>query len=199
MQRTNAAALALVATMNSFAFDWVLRQRVGVHVSIYILSESPLPIVSRGAESFLAHGCLRLCCNHPGFALLWRDQLGYRWAESSPHPTWPALARETDRWELRAAMDAVVALGYGLNRKEYERVLGTFSHKSFPAAPELCLAAFDELVQIGLGAFCRRHDPYWNAPLVSELARPIIDPPVSPAPQRGSRRGKSHTIESDKG
>jgi hypothetical protein len=197
MQRTNATALALVATMNSFGFDWVLRQKVGVHVSIYILADLPLPKFSKTADAFLAHGCLRLCCNHAGFAPLWRDQLGSAWSEIAPEREWPAISGELDRWQLRAAMDAVIARGYGLSRTEYERVLGSFSHKSFPAAPDLCLAAFDELARIGMAAFCRRYDPYWNVPLVTLLAQPIIDLPVTPVPQRGLQRSKSHTIASD--
>jgi hypothetical protein len=187
MQRSDAAALTLVATMNSFTFDWVLRQKVGVHVSIYILSELPLPRLSKGTKAFLAHGCLRLCCNHAGFAALWRDQLGDAWSEASPESTWPAISAETDRWRLRAAMDAVVALAYGLNRAEYERVLGSFSHKSFPTAPGLCLEAFDELAHVGMAPFCDRHDPYATAPLVDALSRPIIDLVATPAPRRDAQ------------
>jgi hypothetical protein len=91
-------------------------------------------------------------------------------------------------------MDAVVASGYGLSRAEYTRILGSFSHKSFPAAADLCLAAFDELARIGLGAFCHLHDPYRDVPLVAALAQPIIDLPAAPAPQRGLLHGKIHTV-----
>ncbi len=34
--RPNAAALSLVGIMNSFAFDWLLRQKATIHVSLYI-------------------------------------------------------------------------------------------------------------------------------------------------------------------
>ena len=56
---------------------------------------------------------------------------------------------------------------YGLDRAQYERVLASFSHKSFPAAPVLCLAAFDELGRVGLTQFCRDRDPYYDIPLVT--------------------------------
>jgi len=189
MQRTNAAALMLVSMMNSFAFDWVVRQKVGVHLSIYILSELPLPRLLAGSEAFLAHGCLRLCCNDASFAPLWRDQLGTTWSELSPQYSWPALPAESDRWQLRAAMDAIVAHGYALSRPEYERILDCFSHKSFAAAPSLCLAAFDEYVRIGHDAFSCRHDPYSDTPLVTTLAQPIIDLPRAPA-KRGRSAGR---------
>ena len=81
-------------------------------------------------------------------------------------------------------MDAVVAHGYALTRKDYQRILRSFSHKSFTAAPSLCLAAFDELEQTDWDAFCHRHDPYCDVPLVTTLAQPIID-----LPQAHSQRG----------
>ncbi len=198
MQRANAAALMLVSIMNSFAFDWVVRQKVGVHLSIYILSELPLPRLLGGARAFLAHGCLRLCCNDIGFALLWRDQLGAAWSEALPSHSWPVLPAESDRWELRAAMDAVIAHGYALTRAEYERILSCFTHKSFVAAPRLCLSAFDELARIGQEAFCRLHDPYHDVPLVTGHAQPIIDLSCAPEQRRKPRHKGAGTRAADR-
>ena len=45
-------------------------------------------------------------------------------------------------------------------------------------APELCLAMFDELKAIGLDAFTKKHDPYWDIPLNENLPKPVIDLPV---------------------
>jgi hypothetical protein len=168
--RPNAAALSLVALMNSFCFDWLLRQKASVHVSLYILSELPVPELAPAADRFLAHACLRLCCNHRGFAPLWQEQLG-----GSPRRTWPALPLEADRWRLRAAMDCVIALAYGLSRAQYGHVLTGFSHKSFPEAPTLCIAAFDELIASGVATFCRDHDPHCELPLIMAPARPVLE------------------------
>jgi hypothetical protein len=172
--RPNAAALSLVGVMNSFPFDWLLRQKAAAHVSLYILSELPAPELAADADRFMAHACLRLCCNHRGFAALWHEQLGDAWQEPAPRRSWPVLAAEADRWRLRTAMDAVVAQAYGLSRAQYERILDSFSHKSFPAAPELCIAAFDELEGKGLTVFCRDHDPYFDIPVVAKFAQPVI-------------------------
>lgn len=79
---------------------------------------------------------------------------------------------------MRAAIDAVVADAYGLSRDQYAHVLSTFSHKSYPKAPQLCLARFDELKSIGLEAFARKYDPYWDIPLNENLPQPVIDIPV---------------------
>jgi hypothetical protein len=172
--RTNAAALALVALMNSFPFDWVLRQKAAAHVSIYILLDLPAPRFQTEASRFLSHSALRLCCNHAGFASLWREQLGDARHEKASRRVWPAIEADADRWRLRVAMDAVIAHAYGLSRDQYERVLAGFSHTSFPSAPALCLAAFAELADIGIARFCRRHDPYFDIPLVTTRARPVL-------------------------
>ena len=89
-QRPNATALTLVAVMNSFAFDWMLRQKAAAHVSLYILTELPSPVLSPSADRFLAHASLRLSCNHRGFLPLWREQLG----EASKPCSWPAVPAE---------------------------------------------------------------------------------------------------------
>ena len=88
------------------------------------------------------------------------------------------LADDDDRWAVRAAIDAVVADAYGLSRDQYEHVLSTFSHASYKKAPELCLARFDELKKIGLEAFTKKHDPYWDIPLNENLPQPVIDLPI---------------------
>ena len=168
-RRPNASALSLLGIMNSFAFDWLLRQKSASHVSLYILADVPCPRLAPEADRFLAHASLRLSCNHVGFAPLWREQLAGVWRGS-----WPVIAEEAARWKLRAAMDAVVAEAYGLNRADYARILAGFSHKGFPRAPALCLAAFDALVANGLAAFCRKHDAYHDIPLVASRAQPVI-------------------------
>jgi hypothetical protein len=150
-QRPNAAALTLVAVMNSFAFDWMLRQKAAAHVSLYILAELPSPLLTPIADQFLAHAALRLSCNHRGFLPLWREQLG----DVSKPCSWPAVPAEDLRRRLRGAIDAVVANAYLLDRADYEHILGNFNHRSFMRAPEFCLAAFDQLAATGLDAFCR--------------------------------------------
>jgi hypothetical protein len=107
---------------------------------------------------------------------LWKEQLANAWREDGRNPwTWPVLEGNDQRWALRAAIDAVVADAYGLSRDHYEHVLSTFSHASYKNAPKLCLARFDELKKIGLEAFTRKYDPYWDIPLNENLPEPVID------------------------
>lgn len=170
--RSNATALVLCAIFNSFAFDWCIRRKIAASVSLFMLNGCPSPSLSVGAIRFLAHGALRLSCRHPGYASLWREQLG------------PAQAFPTDledRAILRARIDAVVAVGYGLARDDYRHMLTGFSHSANPSTPELCLAAFDSLMRYGADIFYRQHDPYADIPLVTKIAQPDNDSPTASA------------------
>ncbi len=102
-----------------------------------------------------------------------------RYLLCDPHPVLPlAVAAKRDGRGWRPTpIDAVVADAYGLSRDHYAHVLSTFSHASYKKAPELCLARFDELKSIGLDAFTKKHDPYWDIPLNESLPQPVIDLP----------------------
>lgn len=166
--RPNSVALVLLACANSYTFDWNLRQRGSANVNLFILDGCPIPPSAFTAprSKLLAHAALRLTCNHEGYAPLFREQLDER---ASTQRKWPALAGDDERWEVRAAVDAVVADAYGLSREHYAHVLASFSHKSHPKAGAKCLAAFDELQKVGLEVFAREHDPYGDVPLVFTL------------------------------
>jgi hypothetical protein len=175
--RKSAAALCVVAESSSFITDWLTRMLVGANVNLFIVNRVPL-VDSLFNSRLLVHNALRLTCNHAGYALLWREQLGDTWREATPPYTWPVLAGDDARWAVRAAIDAVVAQAYGLDRAQYAHVLSTFSHKSYPQAPALCLARFDELAEIGLEAFTKKWDPYWDVPLNEALPEAVIELPV---------------------
>lgn len=173
-RRPNVNSILISAVVDSYVFDWVLRLKSAAHVNLFILNGCPVPRLSAAAELVLVHCALRLTCNHAGYALLWEEQLGDAWREPTNSRKWPVLEGEAARWAVRAAIDAVVADAYGLSFDQYQHVLSSFSHKSYPKAPELCLAAFSELKQIGLDAFVRKHDPYWDIPLVRSLPQPVL-------------------------
>ena len=180
----NSDRLVLQATCSTFTSDWALRLRATANINLFLIRETPLPRLARNARPFLGHNALRLDCNHVGYAPLWKEQIGDTWREPDKQPfTWPVLAGDEDRWAVRAAIDAVVADACGLSREQYAHVLSTFSHASYLKAPEMCLACFDELKAIGLDAFTKKHDPYWDIPLNENLPQPVIDLPVAEAEQ----------------
>jgi hypothetical protein len=172
--RPNSAALHLLACANSFTADWIIRVKNASHVNLFILLNGRLPTVG-AAGAFLAHAAARLTCNHDGYSGLWQEQMAGAWRETKPSKAWPVLDGDDERWRVRAAIDAVVADAFGLSHAQYEHVLSTFNHKSYPKASALSLAMFDELRTIGLPAFTRRHDPYWDIPLNETLPQPLIE------------------------
>ncbi|BDA73998.1 unknown protein [Calothrix sp. PCC 7716] len=180
-QRASWKALTILAVANSFCFDILLRQRVQATINLFILNSTPIPIFKTRPQNsyiFLTHSALRLTCNHIGYFPLWQEQLGETWREPKPSFTFPVLATDDERWQVRAAIDAVVADAYGLNREQYTHILSTFSHKSYPKAPQLCLACFDELQSIGIEAFTKKYNPYWDIPLNENLPQPVIELPI---------------------
>ncbi len=72
------------------------------------------------------------------------------------------------------------------SRDQYARVVSTFIHTSYPIAPDLCLARFDERKSIGVDAFTKKHDPYRDIPLNENPPLPVIDlPGLTPAGEEG--------------
>lgn len=47
-------------------------------------------------------------------------------------------------------------------------------HKSYHQAPALSLAHFDQLTEIGLEAFTKKWDPYWDVPVNESLPEAVI-------------------------
>ncbi|MDR3703936.1 MAG: hypothetical protein P4L56_30085 [Candidatus Sulfopaludibacter sp.] len=201
-KRPNCEALAVEAILNAFPTDWCLRLKVATHASLFMLLSIPLPRINE-RRRFLSHAALRLTCNHAGYAALWKEQLGCEWREAQPLHRWPVLPDDQSRQDVRSAIDAAVAHAYGLTRAQYEHVLSTFSHRSHPGAPALCLGKFDEYAAIGAAAFTRKYDPYWDIPLVETLPQPVIElpgveahaeefalnpPPAASENRRGRRR-----------
>ncbi len=143
--RADADALVLCAVFNAFPFDWLVRQKASTHLSLYILDALPVPALDDTQRRFLAHAALRLSCTHAGYAALWREQIG------------GGRVQPESRWHLRARTDAMIADAYGLDRAGYQHVLASFSHRGWPGAPELCLAAFDTLKRTGIRVFCQQY------------------------------------------
>lgn len=187
-ERPTSAALAITALTNSFSFDWLLRQLVSANITFNFLDAVPVPNM-QPIRRFLVHTAVRLVCNHIGYEPLWKEQMGDAWREPTLPCIWPVLSGDAERLSVRACIDAVVARSYNLDRAQYDYILSTFSHSSYPQAPDLCLAAFDELAEIGLEAFCKKYDPYWDILLNNSLPQPVINLPIPGEQQPTGRRG----------
>lgn len=175
--RPHSHALFVCSVLNSFPLDFQARRVVQSNLGKVVLARVMWPSTWEDAKRlFLVHGGMRLVAINRCFASLWHEQVQLAWREGGENRfSWPVLAGDDERWEVRAAIDAVVADAYGLSRDQYAHVLSTFSHTSYKKAPELCLARFDELKNLGLEKFTRKYDPYWDIPLNESLPKPVID------------------------
>jgi hypothetical protein len=46
---------------------------------------------------------------------------------------------------------------------------------------------WDELHSLGLDAFTRKYDPYWDVPLVESLPKPVIELPLPSGREAGAQ------------
>lgn len=135
---------ALVGCLDSTAFDWQLRQRLGgITLNYFIVAEAALmkPGTGIGAVSALA---LRL----GGASVLHAEEwLARGRRDESWRRSWAITPRE--RLRLRCMLDALVAALYGLDRDDFAWILKDCDH---PAA------------NLSDKAFCRRLDPkgFWR-------------------------------------
>ena len=118
-----AYQLALCCVLNSFAYDFVVRNRItGINLNKFILDETPVPDLATTPFELSVIGA-RLCMVHEVFAGAWLKLL-----ESCPDlgdRPWKAhwAVDAADRLELRAMADAIVAHLYGLDEDQFRWIL----------------------------------------------------------------------------
>ncbi|MBK7923172.1 MAG: hypothetical protein IPJ95_05990 [Gemmatimonadetes bacterium] len=130
--RPPLGAALLLAHLNSFVFDWQLRQRLGgLHLTWHYLEETALYPPQWGmAMEGATTTALKLACNASQFSPMWLAHLG---RHRTPH--WALKARwaltESERLRLRCSLDAMSALMVGL---EFEDLKWLLSDCDLPSA-----------------------------------------------------------------
>ena len=108
--------LSLTAVFNSITFDFITRSRVtGLHLDYHVLEQNPLPRLSESAASAIVLVARKLCLTAPWFA---PGRLELQGGESERS----ALAG-SERLRLGAALDALVAVSFGLGFDELSRIM----------------------------------------------------------------------------
>jgi hypothetical protein len=115
--------LALCCVLNSFAYDFVVRNRMtGINLNKFILDETPVPDLARVPAQLSVIGA-RLCMVHGVFASAWLAMLE-TCLELGEKPWSSHWAIDpADRVELRAMSEAIVAHLYGLTEDQLRWVL----------------------------------------------------------------------------
>jgi len=106
--------------LNSFAFDFLARQRVTTSISMFIFYQLPVPRLTEGDRYFtdIVQGAAKLICTTPEF-----DELAQEVGLDS-HTS--GVTNEIERAKLRAELDGMIAHLYGLTEEEFSYILTTF-------------------------------------------------------------------------
>ena len=125
--------LYLAGLLNSYVFDWFIRQSVTAHVSFFFVYNTPAPrLTSRDAKAKpIIERAARLICTTPAF-----DDLA-KAVGLAPLPGPLPQAGEGDKQQygvtdpthrarLRAELDGLVAHLYGLTEAEFAHILSSF-------------------------------------------------------------------------
>lgn len=115
----------LAGVFNSMTFDFLIRQKVSTSLNYFYVYQTPVPtFADNELVSEIVKISARLSCTLEGFESIAKST-GVK----------PGILTIKERLELTAKLDALVAHQYGLSRKEYEYIIGTFD--SFEKDPTL--------------------------------------------------------------
>jgi hypothetical protein len=118
----HSVTLYLTSLLNSFVFDFLLRQQIGQNVTFFLLYQLPVPRLKPTDKWYLplVERAAKLICTTEEFAELWEEVLKTKWSEKV------AAIEEYERNKLRAELDGIIAHIYGLTEEEFAYILSTF-------------------------------------------------------------------------
>lgn len=118
--------LFLCALLNSFCFDFALRQKVAANLTMFFIYQTPVPRLTEGDKYFndIVERAATLICTTPEF-----DELAQEVGLES-HKN--GVTDETERAQIRAELDGMIAHLYGFTEAEFSYILTTFPIVSEP-------------------------------------------------------------------
>jgi Alw26I/Eco31I/Esp3I family type II restriction m6 adenine DNA methyltransferase len=121
----NKYTLFICAALNSFCVDFALRQQVSANINMFYIYQLPVPRLTSGDKYFtdIVQRAAKLICTAPEF-----DELAQEVGLNSYRE---GVTDETERAQLRAELDGIIAHLYGLTDAEFAYILTTF-----PIVPE---------------------------------------------------------------
>lgn len=184
-----ASILSLVACLNSFVYDYVLRCRLGgINLNKFVVAETPLispeRLTSTLCAQFVARLNLIMSCLAPQWLEIRKTYPhlgGQHW-----HRLW-AITRH-ERLRLRCILDAIIAELYGLEYDDFAWILRDGDYESHPKGfwrvdekepkelrhTTLALEAFKRLKEVGLETFCQE-DWQFPAAIADQLGPRFTD------------------------
>ena len=120
---THSNRLFVLAIMNSFALDYLIRQRMTSHLSFYIIYNLPIPRLTQSDDIFfpIVQRAAKLICTSPEFDDLAKEIFGPEATAATIGLTDPV-----ERAACRAQLDGIIAHLYRLTQEEFAHILTTF-------------------------------------------------------------------------
>jgi Alw26I/Eco31I/Esp3I family type II restriction m6 adenine DNA methyltransferase len=120
-----SVALLVCSLLNSFVFDFSLRQQVSANLTMFFIYQTPVPRLTKADRPFqkIVERAAKLICTTPEF-----DDLA---AEVGLGSHTNGITDEVQRAQLRAELDGIIAHLYHLTETEFAHILQTF-----PIVPE---------------------------------------------------------------
>ena len=114
--------ILLSGFLNSFVFDFQVRQKTSTSISMHIFYQLTIPRLNVTNKWFkpIVERAAKLICTTEEFAELWKDVMKTEWNEKA------IVKTETERNKLKAELDGIIAHIYGLTEEEFTYILTTF-------------------------------------------------------------------------
>ncbi len=116
---THQKTIALMTALNSFAYDFTLRNRLGgLNLNYFVVAETPIPALNEKELLELSRIGIQLCLPNNTFALEWHQL-------QSSKQNWQQLFALTDyeRQRLKSISEAICSFSFGLNVKDFGDIL----------------------------------------------------------------------------
>lgn len=123
--------LFLCASFNSFVLDYAIRLKISRNMNIFYVYQLPVPRLTKDDRFFneIVHRAAKLICTTPEFDEL-AQTIGAQ-GIAPMHSHKDGITDETQRAQLRAELDGMIAHLYDLTEDEFKHILSTF-----PIVPE---------------------------------------------------------------
>jgi hypothetical protein len=142
--QNNKYLLIICSLLNSFCFDFTLRQQVTANLTMFFIYQTPVPRITEKDEYFneIVERAAKLICTTPEY-----DELAKEVGLKSRSPLTPlekggtskvplikgdlggsnyGVTEERERGKIRAELDGIIAHLYGLTETEFSHILSTF-------------------------------------------------------------------------
>ena len=119
---SNSDLLYMLSFLNSFPFDFHIRNRVTTTLNFHFVYNTPVPRLNPDSKWYkeIVIRAAKLICISEEFSELWEDVISNGWTINS------GVVDEIERNKLRAEIDGIIGHAYSFDEQEFSYILTTF-------------------------------------------------------------------------